>query len=131
MSTFIKPSSSIEPGKRTVVITDIAVGDKFDFVSILGRSAKKIKFTTTDAADVIEFRRDNLVKRQSKRPVEEALSDVDRIYGVFQTENRDVWIKTDALTLSGLEPEINDYTCSLEITDLTLSSGAVVTAEVS
>lgn len=131
MSTYTKPSSSIEPGKRTVIITDIAVGDKLDFVAILGRSAKKIKFTTTDAADVIEFRRDNLVKRRTRRPTEEALSDVDRIYGVFQTENRDLWVKSDPLTISGLQPEINDYTCSLEITDLTLSSGAVVTAEVS
>ena len=57
----------------------------------LGRPARKVQFHMDDAGDVLEYTLNNLRKVFPQRTDAEALSDVDRMHGIFGKTEIQIW----------------------------------------
>lgn len=61
--TYTPFDKLIPPGERVVLLSDVEVNDRIDFVEILGRPATRIQFTLTDPADSVSYRINNKITR--------------------------------------------------------------------
>lgn len=132
MATYTPVSRSIPSAQRSCIITNVAATDRIDITDVLGRPARRLQFIMTDAADVIDYRINNLRKHLTPRSREDAFSDLDQAFGVFGAQEISVWLdggsvptynNTGAIiieTAEGLDIS------SVEIDALTLSTGSVI-----
>lgn len=133
MASYTKASKSVPSNQRAVLITDVAEGDRIDIVDALGRPARTVIFLMTDAADTINYKINHLRKIRSSRNKEEALSDADRVYGVFETTLTEVWSAADEFEGTGssqLQITNGLSVSSIEIISLSLSTGTTISIEI-
>lgn len=118
MATYFKVSREIPSRERSQLITDVAVGDQIDIVDVLGRSAKGLKFITTATTDQVEYKLNNLrrIRQQNKTTADTDIS--------VWTQNNNCPVYTDIGEVIETQDELR--ISSIEITALTLSSGAVI-----
>lgn len=123
----IKFDKTVPTNERLAVLAGIEVGDQIDIVSILGRRATTIVFETTDPADTVEFMVNNLLRKT--RPVSGPSEYLPQTRGMIK-EDYLYWADTQLHTQTGSVVTFTFsgvFFSSLEITDLTLSIGTVIT----
>lgn len=126
MSATYKKISGPSAGRVTKVEA-VEAGDIINLKSVLGRSARKIQFIMTDAADVVEYRLNVLESKLRARdiergeygtnvPKEEVLVyNGSTRYPTFSSTGSEVIETADGLQIS-----------SIEIVSLTLSVGTEI-----
>ena len=127
-ATYITVSTDTPSSQRTAEITAIVVGDQVDVVDILGRPARGIIFTTTDAADSISYKlnhKETLLKRRA-----DSQGDVSAWHNTAVT----FWNSGNATTFTSVGLTLQTVEglkiSSFEITAMTLSVGTTITAVV-
>lgn len=134
MAVYTKVSRDVPSSQRAALITNVIEGDRIDLTDVLGRPARKVIFHMTDSADEVEYKINHMRKLRPQRTHEEALTDVDRAFGVFGKDVETAWLSNTS-TFSGtgssnLETQDGLDIASLEIISLTLSVGYFLTISV-
>lgn len=133
MATYTPVPKTVPSAQRSAEITAVAAGDQIDLTDVLGRPARRLQFIMTDAADEIEYKLNNLLRRRSARPAGETFSKTDQIHGTYDTDVVEIWIESDAFpsfTSTGstvIETADGLNISSVQIDALTLSVGTTIT----
>lgn len=135
MATYTKVSKSIPSQQRAATITAVSAGDQIDLRDVLGRAARTVIFTMTDATDTITFKVNHLRRiRTEPTGVPDGLTGTFKTWGTYGTEVLEVWsgagstfTGTGSTQLETTEGLVID---SLEIVSLSLSSGSTITITV-
>lgn len=122
MATVNKVPRSVPSAQRTVVITDVAVGDRINIDDVLGRPARGLKMITTSATDSVSYKVNNLISRHIQTDFGRSTNHVD---------STDIWSGDPAFatfTDIGALIELVDgvSVSSIEITAMTLATPAVI-----
>lgn len=115
------------PFQGSVLITDVEVGDKIDIQAVIGRPARKLTIITTDAADTVQYRVNNLrrsyqVANENRRFAPDATSGSGSEVTEWWSAATDLFNDT-GLTITFFE---TIAVSSIEIVGLTLSTGSTV-----
>lgn len=105
-------------GTPTTLLSGLVVGSRIDFVDLLGRPAMNVFVSTSDPADVVEFRLNSLTR--AERFVEDGPNQVVQIWSVGS--NYPVMSATGKDFVIGQGLAVG----SIEITSLTLASGTTI-----
>lgn len=119
MATFVKINSGLPSQQRSTLITAVADGDQVDVEAILGRPARGVQFSMTDATDSISYKLNNLVRLTQHNE-----TSVDSTLLVWSSAAKFVtYTSTGSLTHTTVE---GLAVSSFEITGLTLSTGTTI-----
>lgn len=120
MATFAPFSKSTPSEQRITFISDVSELDQIDLVEVLGRPAKGAKFHMTDAADVITFRLNSLLRLTKFK--ERQANETVKVWGTGGSEG--VVFSATGQTVFQTEPGLT--ISSIEIVSLTLSTGSTI-----
>ncbi len=129
MATYTPVSRSVSSPERTSLITDVGVGDQIDVVDVLGRPARGAQFYTSDVTDEVQYKLNSLRRMHEQRTKQEALSDMDRAFGVYGKDEVLVWsANSDTFASVGeiIETQEGLNISSIEIVALTLDTGTTI-----
>lgn len=117
-ATYTPVPRSMPSLQRSNLITAVVAGDQIDIVDVLGRPARGLQFVTTDSADQVDYRLNNLVRLI--RPVEGLSGTSEPIWS--QASSYPIYQSVGEVieTQSGLQ------VASVEIDALTLSTGTEI-----
>ncbi len=121
MATYVKVPKSVPSSERTALIENIAVADVVDIYDVLGRPARGMQFITTDAADIVGYRLNNSprILKENEESADQIVVLPPRTDATAYTSVGEVIQMVDGLEIS-----------TFQITALTLSAGATITAVV-
>jgi hypothetical protein len=132
MATYTPVPKTIPSSQRSAQITNVGNGDQIDITDVLGRPARRIQFIMTDPADTVDYVLNSLIKTRTRRTVG-SLSDADRIWGVFDTDEINTWSGAAGIPVyqstgsTVLETAEGLNVSSVQIDGLSLSSGTTIT----
>lgn len=115
---------------RVGSITGIEAGDRINIEAYMGRYAKKVVLTTSDAADTVVIRINNLIiERVHVPPANTTLPAWQVAKSIKDSDPVEYWVTVPNITFVGEEIVIQDVPIkSLEFITLTLNTGSTISA---